>query len=68
MQTMNDKNYEELLKWAHLLPQKDKKRLIADLQKNTGKKGNRTFGKYEGQGWISEDFNTPLNDFKEYMP
>lgn len=26
----------------------------------------RKIGMYDGQGWISDDFNAPLDDFKEY--
>ena len=31
------------------------------------KKKYRTAGKYRGQAWIAEDFDAPLEDFKEYM-
>ena len=27
----------------------------------------RCAGKYRGQGWMSDDFDAPLDDFKEYM-
>ena len=31
------------------------------------KKKFRTAGKYRGQGWMADDFDSPLEDFKEYM-
>jgi hypothetical protein len=31
------------------------------------KKGPRTLGTAEGQIWIADDFDAPLDDFKEYM-
>lgn len=34
---------------------------------STGKKKIRSAGKYRGQGWMAEDFDAPLDDFKEYM-
>jgi antitoxin (DNA-binding transcriptional repressor) of toxin-antitoxin stability system len=37
----------------------------ADLYKP--KKGTRTLGSAKGQVWMSEDFNAPLVEFKEYM-
>ena len=27
----------------------------------------RTFGSARGQGWMSDDFDEPLEDFQEYM-
>lgn len=27
----------------------------------------RKAGKYRGQGWMADDFDAPLEDFKEYM-
>jgi hypothetical protein len=34
---------------------------------STGKRKIRSAGKYRGQGWMSDDFDAPLDDFKEYM-
>ena len=31
------------------------------------KKKFRTAGKYRGQGWMADDFDAPLEDFREYM-
>ena len=50
--------------WArrldHSLPQTNQKEL-RDARK-------RTAGKYRGQGWMADDFDAPLDDFKEYAP
>jgi len=68
--------FEQLLNLAIQLPQSEKQRLIAALQKTTKQnedrskmstKGERTLGKYEGKIQMSEDFNAPLDDLKEYM-
>ena len=32
-----------------------------------GKKKIRSAGKYRGKGWMADDFDAPLDDFKEYM-
>ena len=34
---------------------------------NPGKKKRRPYGIYHGTIKMSDDFNAPLNDFKEYM-
>jgi hypothetical protein len=60
--------YEQVLNLAFLLTKEERERLIKDLQNNIAKKGERKFGKYDGQVWMSDDFNEPLDDFKEYMP
>ena len=31
------------------------------------KKKYRTAGMHRGQGWMADDFDAPLADFKEYM-
>ena len=31
------------------------------------KKKYRTGGKYQGKGWMSDDFDAPIDDFREYM-
>lgn len=59
--------YEQILDLVYHLPKEEKKRLILDLQKNYINKKERLFGKYEGKGWIAEDFNEPLDDFNEYV-
>jgi len=68
MQTQISIGYEQILNLVYLLPKEEKKKLIKDLQKSIEPKKERVFGQYNGQGWISDDFNEPLEDFKEYMP
>jgi antitoxin (DNA-binding transcriptional repressor) of toxin-antitoxin stability system len=34
----------------------------------TKSKPRPTFGSAEGEIWMSEDFNAPLDDFENYMP
>ena len=60
--------YDQILDLVYHLPKEEKKRLILDLQKYFINKTERVFGKYEGKGWIADDFNEPLDDFHEYMP
>ena len=36
-------------------------------QTNSNSKKIRSAGKYRGQGWMAEDFDAPLDDFKGYM-
>ena len=63
--------FEQLFNLAKQLPQPEKQRLITALQKtikqNKDKKGERELGKYKSKIQMSEDFNAPLDDFKEYM-
>ena len=59
--------YDQILNLALLLPKDEKKKLIIDLQKSIEFNIERKFGKFNGQGWISEDFNEPLEEFKDYM-
>lgn len=63
--------FEQLFNLAKQLPQPEKQRLISALQKsikeNKSQKGERKLGKYKGKIQMSEDFNAPLDDFKEYM-
>jgi prevent-host-death family protein len=40
-------------------------RLIAPISAST--RQQRQFGSIDGEIWMSEDFDEPLNDFEEYM-
>ena len=68
MTTMVEIGYKEILNLTFLLPKKCKVKLIKELKESIKPKDERVFGKYNGQGWMSEDFDEPLEDFKEYMP
>ncbi len=65
-------SFENIFSLAKQLPFSEKEKLISALKSSLGKKhqGNkkRVLGKYNGKIWMSDDFNAPLNDFKEYMP
>ena len=40
----------------------------ADAETNTENRPiRRKSGKYRGQGWMAEDFDAPLEEFREYM-
>lgn len=41
--------------------------LYHDTSKTSGRQKIRLAGKYRGQGWMADDFDAPLDDFKEYM-
>jgi hypothetical protein len=68
MQTQITIGYKQILNLVFLLPNEEKKKLIIDIQKSIEPQKERVFGKYNGQGWMSDDFNEPLEEFKEYMP
>ncbi len=63
--------FEQLFNLANQLPQPEKQKLITALQKtikqNKNQKSERELGKYKGKIQMAEDFNDPLDDFKEYM-
>ena len=68
--------FEQLFNLANQLPQTEKQKLIIALQKTikqnrnqTGMpaKGERELGKYKGKIQMPDDFNAPLDDFKDYM-
>ncbi len=60
--------YKQIVNLAYLLPDKEKKKLIIELKKSIKNANERVIGKYDGQISISDDFDEPLDDFKEYMP
>ncbi|CAN5344740.1 hypothetical protein BH23BAC1_BH23BAC1_50790 [soil metagenome] len=63
--------FEQVFSLANQLPVLEKEKLISALQKSlnvTKNKGEeRQFGKFKGKIWMADDFNEPLDDFKEYM-
>ena len=65
-------SFENIFGMAKQLPSSEKEKLISALKstlskKHKGKKA-RKLGKYNGEIWMSDDFNAPLSDFKAYMP
>ena len=74
MELKLDIEYKQLLSLAKQLPESEKKKLFKELQKaldnDTPKKlsdKRRQLGKYKGQIQMSDDFNAPLDEFKNYM-
>ncbi|MES2765615.1 MAG: DUF2281 domain-containing protein [Bacteroidota bacterium] len=63
--------FEQLLHLINQLSQAEKERLLTVLQNNIvlGKsnQSKRQLGKYQGKIIMSDDFNSPLDDFQEYM-
>lgn len=63
--------FEQIFNLANQLPQSEKQKLIDALQKtvkyDASQNGERELGKYKDKIWMSDDFNAPLDDFKEYM-
>lgn len=62
---------EKLLDDFHALPP-EKQEEVIDFVAALKKKQNmneklRPFGVLDGQAWMAEDFDEPLEDFKDYM-
>ena len=51
------------MRYLKLVAGKNPETVITD----SPKRKYRTAGKYQGKGWMSDDFDLPLDDFKEYM-
>ena len=63
--------FEQLLSLVNQLSEAEKEKLIMVLQEKTDVKktgqGKRQLDKYKDQIWMSDDFNEPLEEFKDYM-
>ncbi len=56
--------FEELLRnlsWAEVAP-------VKQMQVPTDGIGPYGRGAWKGQVWMADDFDAPLDDFKDYMP
>ena len=62
MQTYSNIRYEQVRNLAFQLSHSERKKLINELLNKVTKQKERKFGKYAGQGSISEDFNEPLEE------
>ena len=65
-------SFDHLLALVHQLSEAEKKLLLAELQKSLdqiseNQESLRPFGVLKGKVWTAEDFDEPLDDFKEYM-
>ncbi len=65
-------SFEQLLTLVRQLSEAAKKRLLAELQQSIDQPAEnpekrRAFGVLKGKVWMADDFDEPLDDFKEYM-
>ncbi len=65
-------SFEELLTLVRQLSEAKKKQLQAELEKSLNQPSEnqeslRPFGVLKGKVWMADDFDEPLDDFKEYM-
>ena len=58
---------EMLIEVVHFVQFLKQKRADSSNTENLAAKRRRLIGKYAGKIQISEDFDAPLDDFKEYM-
>ncbi len=71
MEVKIDLSFEQVLKLVNQLPVDEREKLKKEIETsllnmNVSKK--RIFGLLKGQNfWMSEDFDEPLDDFKDYM-
>ena len=64
--------FDQLLNLVNQLSEAEKKRLLETLQDSAdveegSRRVERQLGKYEDQIWMADDFNEPLEEFKDYM-
>jgi hypothetical protein len=65
-------NYQQIAEMIYNLSQQDKEKLFDVLKKKQGiaiavAKPKRVFGAAKGKFWMSDNFDAPLEDFKEYI-
>ena len=64
---MSDEALMEVIRFMRFLKVDSADRPVADTMTSEGKKKYRTAGSYRGQIIMSDDFDEPIEDFKEYM-
>lgn len=72
MKLSGNMGFDQIFSIAKQLSHSEKEKLIKALQKSLDAEKNkikpeRQLGKFEGQIWVADDFNEPLDDFQEYM-
>jgi hypothetical protein len=72
MEVKIELSFEQVLKLVNQLPAEDREKLKEEIEKSLSNmkstKKERTFGLLKGQKfWMSEDFDEPLEEFKDYM-
>lgn len=65
-------SFAQLLTLVHQLSEEEKKQLQAELEKSLNQPAadqekRDGFGVLKGKVWMADDFDEPLDDFKEYM-
>jgi len=72
MELKVDIGFDKLLELVSQLSEEEKIKLLNELEKTLSQPGKDTrkrggFGILKGKVWMADDFNEPLEDFKEYM-
>lgn len=66
--------YQQVFNFLKQLPVTDWEKLRGEIDKELTEKKHKSnkrekgFGCLKGKVWMADDFNEPLDDFKEYMP
>lgn len=61
---MSDEALMEVVRFMKFIKIEARDKLMSDIDND--KKKIRHAGVYRGKGWMSDDFDEPLDDFKEY--
>ncbi len=73
MELKVDIGFDKLMELISQLSDEEKKKLHAEVGKliqtpdNQPDQGLRPFGVLKGKVWMADDFDEPLDDFKDYM-
>jgi hypothetical protein len=73
MELKVDIGFDKLMELINQLSDEEKKKLHAEVGKliqapgNQPDQGLRPFGVLKGKVWMADDFDEPLDDFKDYM-
>ena len=62
---LSDEQVAKVISFAEFLEAQNKPKPIG--YREDGTPYYRKAGIYKGKGWLSDDFDEPLDDFKEYM-
>jgi effector-binding domain-containing protein len=72
MELKVDIGFDKLLELIGQLSDEEKIKLLDEVEKTISQPGKDTrnrggFGIWKGKVWMADDFDEPLDDFKEYM-
>jgi antitoxin (DNA-binding transcriptional repressor) of toxin-antitoxin stability system len=65
--TTNYPSDDESIRQTYGMSLEEFRRRYPDYAPPPTSDGERVFGNLDGQGWMSDDFDEPLEDFEEYM-